>query len=491
MIDKSSQKIFNNSILYAMGTIASKATAFLLLPLYTYFLSSEEYGIATTITTFVTTFGIVIMLSLRAAIIRFINDYDEKEKPVFIGTILITVLLNSVLLCSLLCIFRNLYIDMFFKNIDFYPYILIGILSLGFEGVYLVYQSTLQAKQLGGLYSLNSFIYLLIKVMFVIFFVSILKLSILGVLIATLLANFTFAVYGIIEMKRRKFLVFSFNKEMFVKSIKYSLPILPHNLANDVHTYSTKIIISNCLNYAISGLYSLASQFSSMVNLVQSSINLAFRPWFIEQMNEGGNGRKQIKHMTVMIMSLFCFISVAISVFSREIVIIFAAEQYFEAWKLIPIFIMSQLITFIYYSNVQVLMYDVKISKFTSISSIIGLLTNIVSSLILVNYMGIYGIALAQVISKIVLSTIVVIMSKHSEKVDFGLKRMIYLLVCATGLILISVIIAVNTDNVISFIPSILIRILIILIALYIYIHKYIKDYKLLLIGLLHKGGRK
>lgn len=491
MINKSSQKIFNNSILYAVGTIASKATAFLLLPLYTYFLNSEEYGIATTITTFVATFGIVIMLSLRASIIRFINDYEEKEGQVFVGTVFITVLLNSALLCSLLCIFRNLYLGIFFKNIDFYPYVLIGILSLGFEGVYLVYQSTLQAKQLGGLYSLNSFIYLFIKVIFSILLVAILKLSVIGVVMADLMSNFIFAIYGIMEMKRRKYMVISFNKEMFKKSIKYSLPILPHNLANDMHTYSTKVIIGNFLNYAVSGLYSLASQFSSVVNLIQSSINLAFRPWFIEQMGEGEKGRQQIKYMTVMIMSLFCFIAVVVSVFSYEIVSIFATGQYIEAWKLIPIFVLGQLITFIYYSHVQVLMYNVKFSKFTSISSIAGLLTNIFSSLALVRGLGIYGIAVAQVISKIVLSIIVVVMSKHAEDVDFGLRKMIYQLIWAALLIVVSVIIMIFSGGLISCVTSILLRLVIITVAVYIYICKYIKDYKVLLSGLLHGRVRK
>jgi len=491
VINKSSQKIFNNSILYSIGTIATKATAFLLIPIYTYFLSSEEYGVATTITTFVTTFGIVVMLSLRAAIIRFINDYDEEQRPIFVGTILITVLANSLIFCSLLCVFRNFYADIFFKDIDFYPYILIGILSLGCEGVYLVYQSTLQAKQMGGKYSLNSFIYLFSRVIFVIILLVGLKLSVLGVIVANFLTNFLFAIYGIIDMKRKKYIVFSFNKEMFVRSIKYSLPILPHNLANDMNTYSTKIIISNCLNYAISGLYSLAFQFSSMVNLIQSSINLAFRPWFIEQMGEGENGRKQIKYMTVMIMSLFCFISVSVSVFSYEIVDIFSAEEYLEAWKLIPILILSQLITFIYYSHVQVMMYNVKASKFTSISSIVGLATNIIASLILVKLLGVYGIALAQVISKTVLSLIVVIMGARAEKVDFGLKKMIYLLLCAAVLILLSAVVVLGVASGISYVGSIVIRLLIIAIAYFIYIHKYAADFKVLILGLFSRKGKK
>ncbi len=491
MINNSSQKIFNNSILYAIGSIASKATAFILIPIYTYNLSKAEYGIATTITTFVSTFGIVMMLSLRAAIIRFFRDYDQENRRIFIGTITVTVLANSLLLTVLLCVFKNAYINIFFKDIAFYPYVFLGIISLGTEGVYLTYQSVLQAEQSGGRYSFNSFIYLTFNALATVVFVVVFDMSVLGVVLANLLTNASFAIYGIVDMLKRKYMVFAFDKKMFQKSIKYSLPILPHNLANDLNTYSNKIIINNFAGYAITGIYSLASQFSSMVNLIQGSINLAFRPWFIEQMNNGTEGRKQIKYMTEMIMSLFCFIAVTVSVFSREIVIIFASSEYYDAWSVIPLFIFVQLITFIYYSHVQTLMYNVKISKYTAVCSITGLLTNVVLSLLLITPLGIYGIAVAQLVSKIILSIIVVLLSNHAEKVDFGLRKMIFSLFTAAVFIGVSVWLTSIIGNGLSSIISILLRIIVILFAFMAYLFRYISDYKDLVVGLLNKKGKQ
>lgn len=489
MINSSSQKIFNNSLLYTIGTVASKAVAFLLIPIYTYNLSNAEYGMATTITTFVGTFGIVMMLSLRAAIMRFFNDYEAGERRRFIGTITVTVLVNSLILCTALCLFRGLYADIFFKDIPFYPYVLIGIISLGTEGVYLIYQSVLQAEQSGGRYSLNSFLYLTINACATILLVVVFKLSVLGVILANLITNAGFAIYGLTDMLRRKYLVFAFDKQMFVKSIKYSLPILPHNLANDVNIYANKIIINNFLSYAMTGIYSLASQFASMVNLVQSSINLAFRPWFVEQMGQGTQGRKQIKYMTEMIMALFCFIAVCVCVFSREIVILLASKQYFEAWSIIPLFVFVQLVTFIYYTHVQTLMYNIRISKFTSVCSICGLVTNVVVSLLLVKPLGVYGIALAQLAAKIVLSAIAVCMSNYAEKVDFGLKRMISYLVAAVGFAGISVVLSMCIGVYFNVIVSILLRLLVIAGAFAVYMWRYMADFKALVLGILRRKG--
>lgn len=491
MINSSSQKIFNNSLLYTIGTVASKAVAFLLIPIYTYNLSNAEYGMATTITTFVGTFGIVMMLSLRAAIMRFFNDYEAGERRKFIGTITVTVLVNSLILCTALCLFRGLYADIFFKDIPFYPYVLIGIISLGTEGVYLIYQSVLQAEQSGGRYSLNSFLYLTINACATILLVVVFKLSVLGVILANLITNAGFAIYGLVDMFRRKYLVFAFDKQMFVKSIKYSLPILPHNLANDVNVYANKIIINNFLSYAMTGIYSVASQFASMVNLVQSSINLAFRPWFVEQMGQGVEGRKQIKYMTEMIMALFCFIAVCVCVFSREIVWLLASKAYFEAWLIMPLFVFVQLVTFIYYTHVQTLMYNIRISKYTAVCSIAGLITNVAVSLLLIKPLGVHGIALAQLAAKIVLSAIAVALSNHAEKVDFGLKRMILFLMAAIAFAGISMIFAKGVGEYISLPLSLALRLLLIVGAFAVYILRYLQDFKSLILGVLRRKGHK
>lgn len=491
MINKSSQKIFNNSLLYAVGTIASKATAFILIPIYTYNLTTEEYGIATTITTFVSTFGIVMMLSLRAAIIRFFRDYNEEKRRIFIGTITITVAVNSLILVLALCVFRDAYLNIFFKDIVFFPYVFIGIISLGTEGIYLTYQSVLQADQSGGRYSFNSFIYLTFNALATVVFVVLCDMSILGVILANMLTNAGFAIYGICDMLKRKYMVLAFDMSMFKKSIKYSLPILPHNLANDMNTYANKIIINNYLSYAATGIYSLASQFSSMVNLIQGSINLAFRPWFIEQMDNGTEGRTQIKYMTEMIMSLFCFIAVTVAVLSREIVMIFASEEYYDAWSIIPLFIFVQLVTFVYYSHVQTLMYNVKISKYTAVCSIMGLFTNIAVSILLITPLGIYGIAIAQLASKIVLSAIAVVLSNHAEKVDFGLKRMMCSLFLAALFVGVSVWITSKIGNGLSSPMSILLRSIIIIMAFMTYMFRYVSDYKNLIKGLMNRRKNK
>lgn len=486
MINSNSQKIFNNSLLYSVGMIFSKAVGFFLVPIYTYCVTTAEYGIATTVTTFVSTFGIVVMLSLRAAMIRFYNQYDEKEKPVFIGTVVSFVILNAITICTLLCIFERLYVPWLFEGVGFYPVVFLGVLSLGFESIYLVYQSLLQAKQDGKNYSVNSIIYLIFHAVSVVIFVALLKMGGVGIVLSNFVTNLCFAFYGIISMKIRGYIKFGIDRPMLKRSLKYSLPILPHNLATNLNTYSTKTIINTFLGYTVSGIYSLASQFSTIFALVQSSVNLAFRPWFVEQMESGEEGRKQIKHMSCMIMALLAFCALGISLFSKELVIVMSERSYVSAWKMIPFFILTQLVAFIYYSHVQTLMYNLKKSKYTFICSLSSVIVNIIVAVCFVKYLGIYAILIAQLVSQAVMAILAVLMGNAAEKVDFGLKRMLFFIAEAAVLIGIGVLVDSINDTKIS-VLALLVKIFILCVSFMLFIFPYRKDFGELIMGLFKK----
>lgn len=490
MVKKSSQKIFNNSLLYSLGTIASKAVGFFLVPIYTYNMTSTDYGIGTTIASFVSTFGIVIMLSLRAAMMRFYNEYDNTQKQRFVGSIVSFVLLNALIVCTLLCVFNELYVGLLFENLEFFPCVFLGVLSLGAEGIYLTYQSLLQARQDGKNYSKNSIVYLFFHAITVVIFIAVFKMGVLGFVLSTFITNFCFAVYGIISMRLHGYMVFCWEKPILKKSILYSLPILPHNLATNLNAYSVKIIINKFISYAVSGIYSLAMQFSTIMSLVQSSINLAFRPWFIEQMQQGEEGRKEIKHMTCMIMTIYAFCAVGISLFCKELIVIMSEETYWDAWIMVSFFVVTQLISFIYYSHVQTLMYNLKMSKITAICSISGLIVNVVVALLLVEVIGIYGVLVSQIVSQIVMATITVVLSNKAEHVDFGLWKMIVTIIIAIALMGCGMFVSMNGARGFD-VVGILIKFVLLVVAFCVFILPYGKELLDLIKGIFNRKRGK
>ena len=203
-------KLFKNSLFYSLGTILTKAIGFFMLPLYTHFLSDSSYGIATTITTFSATCSIILMLSLRAALIRFYNNYETDERKKFIGSIVLFVILNSLLCVALMIILKDCFISFIFPDINFFPTILLGFAALCFESIYLIYQSFLQAKQDGKTYSINSFLFFIFHTILNILFVTVVKLDYVGMVLSLAISEFVFAVFGIVKLIIKKELLNAF-----------------------------------------------------------------------------------------------------------------------------------------------------------------------------------------------------------------------------------------------------------------------------------------
>ena len=422
----SENKLFKNSLFFSIGIVFGKAASFLLLPIYTHYLSNEEYGVATTLVNFSAVLGLIIMLSLRAAMIRFYNEYrDAEERKNFIGSLITLVSVSAVVFVLILTFFQNLYAPFVFKEIDFFPLIFGSLIAAAFEGLFSLYQSIWQAEQNGKAYSLNNALYLISHVIINSALVVFFKMGASAIVWGGAINSALFSMYGIIKLVVQKKIRFCFNVPIIKRSIRYSLPILPHNLSNNISTLMSKLILNHNISYSASGLYTVAAQISTLMSFVQSSLNLAFRPWFIEQMERGEKGKKEIKNASIFICTIYCFVSVGISLFSQEIIYLFTSAEYRSAWRMVPILVSALTVAFIYYSHIQSVMYNVSASKFASVCSITGCMSNILLSMILVGLFDSYGVAIAYLLSQMILATITVVFSRRAEKVDFGLAKMV------------------------------------------------------------------
>ena len=450
--NKSSKlKVFGNSIFFSCGTIFCKAISFFLIPVYTAYLSPEEYGIGNLLLSFVSSLAIVAILSLRAAVIRFYNEYEsDEERRTYLGSIVTFSILSSICFSFLLILTFPIYGDYMLKGISFFPYALLTFLALMFDAVYLIYQSALQARQDGKAYAVNSVIYLLTQIFFNILLCCVLRLGALGMILALLLTNVVFSIVGILSMLKKHLITFTWRWSMIKRSVKYSLPILPHNLANNISTLFSRVFLNNFNSVAMTGIYSLALQITLPLSLIQDSINLAFRPWYNEQMKYGEDGKKNVAEFANLTFTLSCIICVMLGVFSKEIIFIMSDVAFHEAWKVVPIIALANAVGYIYYIYVLGLMYNLKASKYTFMCSLTGSLLNVISCYFLVASHGSFGAAIAYFVGKTVTAMLVILFSQKYVKIKYNLPKMLLKLLFTAIVMCVCVLISYNTPSSIS-----------------------------------------
>src|SRR5690625_1802298 len=181
-------RVLENSFLYTFSSLLIKAMGFFLLPLYTAFLTPEDYGITNLATSFLSVTTFIVAFSLNSGIVRFYVEYKEDQNKLqrFIGTVIIFVIISSITFALLAIIFNKVLISLFFENIPFFPIILIVLVTLTFITLHNIHQNILQAVQKGKKLTLINLVVFSIIVFLNIVFIVILKLGATGMLLSQL-----------------------------------------------------------------------------------------------------------------------------------------------------------------------------------------------------------------------------------------------------------------------------------------------------------------
>ena len=83
-------EFIKNTIILLLGKFTTQFMSLLLLPIYTHYLLTEEYGAVDLLQTYITLFVPILTLKVDSASFRFLidNRYKEKEKNIIINNIL-------------------------------------------------------------------------------------------------------------------------------------------------------------------------------------------------------------------------------------------------------------------------------------------------------------------------------------------------------------------------------------------------------------------
>lgn len=462
--------VLKNSVLYSFASIITKAMGFIMLPLYTstkYILTTEygEYGL---MSQFVALAVFFVSFSMNHAAIRFYYDFKEDEKKVqrFFGTIISFSFILGIFVLLVFTIFHKQLTNILFTGIPYFPNVFFAVITTVFYAIYNLYQGFLQSMQEGGKFSRNGILFVLLHVVLnIVFLVGFRNVSVKGyslggvngMMLSLMFSYAAFAIYGIYDLLKKKIMVICIDKELLQMTLKYSLPLIPHSLANNMASYIPKVFLNkidklpkNALDIlagTYTAIHSVAMQFSSIIDIVQAAVNSAQKPWFNEKMNHGDEGKKEIIDFIMTATKATNIICAAVGLFSQEIILLIAqSDAYYEAWKIVPVLAIVHAIKCIYYNHTLAIMYDLKANKKIFLCSGIGSSVNFIFTGIFVWWVfdfNIWGAAFAFLISRCVSTALSIVVCRKHNIIKYPLKKMI-LCVLKTAVTLVIGMIPVN-----------------------------------------------
>ena len=385
-------KIVSNSAMYSFTTLLQKGASFFLLPLYTAFLTPEDYGIVNVVTSVSSFMAVLIMMALNGAATRFhYKNTEESFRKVLWGTITTIVIISSLGWSAVFFTFHKFIIDPFIGEIDFFPYVVIGLANVTITPLYLLFQSYLQAKQEAFHYSVNTFSNFLVQVGLATVFIAVFKMGAAGMLLANVITALIFFFYVLITFIPK--IKMGINKEVAKSAFKYSLPLLPHQISIWSAGTLDRLFLNNLKGTSITGVYSVGQQFGNVVGSIAYSVNQAFVPWFFQMIEIGKEGFSKIQKMGLLAVVCYSLIAFCISFFAPEILLVMVSEGFREAWRIIPFVCFAFVFHGVYFFFINILF--INNTGWVFIVTLCSMAVDILLNILLIPLWGFYGCAIA------------------------------------------------------------------------------------------------
>ena len=179
-----------NTVLLFIGKFATQFMSLLLLPLFTHYLLTDDYGTVDLLQTYITLFVPILTLKIDSAVFRFLID-KRKDKDgqkeivssimfILVIMLLITLLIGGITYC--------------FLDIKYYGYVIINIIVLMFSSVMLqILRGLGKTKE----YSIGSIITGVVALAVNIILIVGYKFGANSILIASIIANIICSIYVI------------------------------------------------------------------------------------------------------------------------------------------------------------------------------------------------------------------------------------------------------------------------------------------------------
>jgi len=432
------KRLAYNSLIYSIGTFLPVLVNFILIPLYTRYLSTDDYGIMSIadIITKITT--ILLAMGLPVTIVRFY--YDFKDNPYsakkYLGAIISFVVLIGLTVSGILTIWGEGLFKYFLseKSALFNPYIIMAIWTSFFALTSSIIANWYQAKSMPWYHVIITSINFLTLTSLMVYFVVLQNGGALGAIKAGLVSSiFVFIIMIPIIIKESRL---NLSLKRIAPSLKFSLPLIPVSLASWLLIFIDRILLERYTNLSQVGIYSLGYSAGMVMMLIVASIHKAWAPFFFTRL-KNGFGVKLFGEITTYYIALVSLIGLFGSLFSKELIMLLTTPDYYNAYTLVPLVILGY-IFYGFYNVVTTPLFYKKKTNLILIYTLISVIVNIGLNIWWIPLFGMIGAAYATAVSYFVLFILGIVSSQKNMKVPYQYSKMLGIL-AITGTIYICI----------------------------------------------------
>lgn len=414
------KQLFKNTAIVSIGKLCTQLITFFLLPLYTYALSTEEYGIVDLLNTLISLFIPIVILQIDQGVFRYlldVRDKEEEKKKIISSTIFFTII-QSVIYLILFS-----FASQFIHN-DYKYFLAINLVAIAFSTILLQI-----SRGIGDnvRYAVGSFLTGLVTVILNVVLIIVFHLGAYGLLIASLCGNIICIIYILFAKKLYNYTkVKYFDKAILKYILKYSILLVPNMLSWWIVSASDRLIISTIIGVSANGIYSAANHFSGIFSTLNSVINMTWTE--SAALNIEAEDKEQFfSKIFKLYIQFFGALCLGVIAFMPFVFSILVNSKFNGAYYQIPILIIATFFN-ILTSFLGSIYIAKKLTNEIAKTSMISALINIIINISLIHFIGLYAASISTLVSYFIMFIYRLIDSKKYVKMQLNQKLLFSLM---------------------------------------------------------------
>jgi len=395
-----------NTSIYAFVYLLPQVVGFLLLPIMSRYLTPEDFGIISSMEVLGYILAIFIILNLDQAAYRLYFDYnDEENRRKLLGTLFMASGGIALIVLCITFLLRPL-LQQIFESIPFSPFYVYTILTCFFISFSLIPKRYLQMTEQTKKFLWLSLSLFVIQTGLLLWFIVVRNQGAEGLLKANLITALLF--FPVYLVMGHKYFRWHFNLKVFQDAVRFAWPFIPTFLVAWVLDLSDRIFIERYTDLQELGVYGMGHKLSMLVFFITYAFATAYSPVFYRLANaeDQKTARNQLVHYSSVTATGYLLIVFLVGLFAYEVVVLMIDESYARAHEIVRIIIFSHYFLGIQGVTTGLYLMQSRKTKEKMYMGFIVALINIVLNFSLIPPFGIYGAAIATVVSFVILTVI-------------------------------------------------------------------------------------
>ena len=327
-------------MIYGLGSLLAKLLGFLLLPIYTRYLTPADYGILSLLVVTGSVADILIRVGFGSAIFREVI-YRGTDESLVESTALYFLAGESALFLGAF-IFLSPRLSWLIFGAPAYAH----LLSLVFIGSLLdvldvIAMAKLRIHERSLLYAIISVSKFLVGALLNIYFIVILRRGVEGLVISGLIQSALSA--GVSLTLIISDLKPTFSIPILQRMLSFGIPLIPFGLSRLVMTYADRYFLQHYCTTAEVGLYSLGYSIAMVLNIIVGAVQTAW-PAQMFAMAKKAEAERNFSRILTYYLTILGFIGLVFSVLAHEVLMIMTTPQFHRASTVVPLIVLSYLL---------------------------------------------------------------------------------------------------------------------------------------------------